>query len=123
MEEFIELIKDGADFNFCDENGITPLMKASLNPNPTLLKLIIKHSNQINYKDKFNNTALYYATKKNHLENVKIPPTIDYSSFSSLSAEAVEKLTKIKPVTIGQASRISGVSPSDVSVLLVFLGR
>lgn len=63
------------------------------------------------------------AEKLTRLENVKIPPTIDYSSFSSLSAEAVEKLTKIKPVTIGQASRISGVSPSDVSVLLVFLGR
>jgi len=63
------------------------------------------------------------ASKLNRLENVKIPPTIDYSSFASLSAEAVEKLTKIKPVTIGQASRISGVSPSDVSVLLVFLGR
>ncbi len=63
------------------------------------------------------------ANKLTRLENVKIPPTIDYTSFSSLSAEAVEKLTKIKPVTIGQASRISGVSPSDVSVLLVFLGR
>ena len=63
------------------------------------------------------------ADKLNRLENVKIPPTIDYGSFASLSAEAVEKLTKIKPVTIGQAGRISGVSPSDVSVLLVFLGR
>ena len=63
------------------------------------------------------------ADKMIRLENVKIPPTIDYSIFSSLSAEAVEKLTEIRPVTIGQASRISGVSPSDISVLLVFLGR
>ena len=63
------------------------------------------------------------ADKMIRMENVKIPPTIDYGSFSSLSSEAVEKLTKIQPVTIGQASRISGVSPSDVSVLLVFLGR
>ncbi|MGV6860798.1 MAG: tRNA uridine-5-carboxymethylaminomethyl(34) synthesis enzyme MnmG [Putridiphycobacter sp.] len=63
------------------------------------------------------------ANKLTRLENVKIPPSIDYSSFSSLSAEAVEKLTEIQPTTIGQASRISGVSPSDVSVLLVFLGR
>jgi len=63
------------------------------------------------------------ANKMIRLENVKIPPTIDYTSFSSLSSEAVEKLTEIQPVTIGQASRISGVSPSDVSVLLVFLGR
>jgi len=63
------------------------------------------------------------AEKMIRLENVKIPPSIDYTVFSSLSAEAVEKLTNIKPVTIGQASRISGVSPSDISVLLVFLGR
>lgn len=63
------------------------------------------------------------ADKMIRLENVKIPPSIDYASFSSLSAEAVEKLKEIQPVTIGQASRISGVSPSDISVLLVFLGR
>ncbi|UKN00546.1 tRNA uridine-5-carboxymethylaminomethyl(34) synthesis enzyme MnmG [Paracrocinitomix mangrovi] len=63
------------------------------------------------------------ALKLNRLEEVKIPEHTDYDSLSSLSAEAVEKLTKIKPTTIGQASRISGVSPSDVSVLLVYLGR
>lgn len=63
------------------------------------------------------------ANKMIRLENVKIPNDIDYSLFSSLSAEAVEKLKAIEPVTIGQASRISGVSPSDISVLLVFLGR
>ncbi|OIQ37697.1 MAG: tRNA uridine-5-carboxymethylaminomethyl(34) synthesis enzyme MnmG [Crocinitomix sp. MedPE-SWsnd] len=63
------------------------------------------------------------ALKLNRLEEVKIPPHTDYSTLSSLSAEAVEKLTEIKPVTIGQASRISGVSPSDVSILLVYLGR
>lgn len=63
------------------------------------------------------------ANKMDRLENVKIPTHTDYSLLSSLSAEAVEKLTEIKPITIGQASRISGVSPSDVSVLLVYLGR
>jgi tRNA uridine 5-carboxymethylaminomethyl modification enzyme len=63
------------------------------------------------------------ANKMDRLENVKIPPTTDYALLSSLSAEAVEKLTKIKPVTIGQASRISGVSPSDISILLIYLGR
>jgi tRNA uridine 5-carboxymethylaminomethyl modification enzyme len=63
------------------------------------------------------------ADKLTRLEEIKIPPTIDYASFSSLSAEAVEKLTKLQPETIGQASRISGVSPADVSVLMVFLGR
>jgi tRNA uridine 5-carboxymethylaminomethyl modification enzyme len=63
------------------------------------------------------------ALKLNRLEEVKIPPKTDYSSLSSLSSEAVEKLGEIQPVTIGQASRISGVSPSDVSILLVYLGR
>lgn len=63
------------------------------------------------------------AKKMNRLEEVKIPEMIDYSKLTSLSAEAKEKLTALAPVTIGQASRISGISPSDVSVLLVYLGR
>lgn len=63
------------------------------------------------------------ADKLNRLENVKIPDDFDYSKLKSLSFEAREKLEFIRPVTISQASRISGVSPSDISVLLVFLGR
>ena len=63
------------------------------------------------------------ADKLMRLENIKIYEDIDYSSLSSLSSEAVEKLSKIRPATVGQASRISGISPSDVSVLMVFMGR
>lgn len=63
------------------------------------------------------------ADKLHRLENVKIPEGFDYSKLKSLSFEAREKLEAIRPVTISQASRISGVSPSDISVLLVFLGR
>ena len=63
------------------------------------------------------------AKKMNRLKEVKIPADMEYVQLSSLSTEAKEKLTSLKPVTIGQASRISGVSPSDISVLLVFLGR
>jgi tRNA uridine 5-carboxymethylaminomethyl modification enzyme len=77
---------------------------------------------QIKY-DGYINREQEMANKMIRLENVKIPKDIDYTLFSSLSAEAVEKLKAIEPVTIGQASRISGVSPSDISVLLVFLGR
>lgn len=63
------------------------------------------------------------AEKVNRLESVNIHPDFDFNSISSLSKEAREKLTKIKPVTLGQASRISGVSPADVSILMVTLGR
>ncbi len=63
------------------------------------------------------------ANKLNRLDNVVIPDDMDFSKLSSLSAEAVEKLTNIQPSNIGQASRISGVSPSDINVLLIYLGR
>ena len=63
------------------------------------------------------------AEKMNRLEAVRLRDDIDYSQFASLSTEAKEKLTRMRPQTIGQASRISGVSPSDVSVLLIHLGR
>jgi len=63
------------------------------------------------------------ADKLQRLENVKIPPNFDYSKLKSLSYEAREKLGAIQPATIAQAARVSGVNPSDISVLLVFLGR
>ena len=56
------------------------------------------------------------------LENKKIPENIDYDQVKSLRIEAVQKLKEFRPVSIGQASRISGVSPADISVLLVYLG-
>ncbi len=63
------------------------------------------------------------ADKLNRLENIKIPANFDYSKLKSLSYEAKEKMEKIRPATISQASRISGVSPSDISVMLVYMGR
>jgi tRNA uridine 5-carboxymethylaminomethyl modification enzyme len=63
------------------------------------------------------------ADKLQRLEGVRIPDGFDYAKLKSLSFEAREKLESIRPVTISQASRISGVSPSDISVLLVYLGR
>lgn len=63
------------------------------------------------------------ADKLTRLEYVKIPQGFDYSQIKSMSYEAREKLKKIQPTTVAQASRISGVSPNDISVLLVFMGR
>lgn len=76
----------------------------------------IKYSGYIE-KEKLN------ADKLHRLENVQIPPNFDYSKLKSLSYEAREKLNAIQPVTIAQAARVSGVNPSDISVLLVYLGR
>ena len=64
-----------------------------------------------------------HAEKLNNLESVKIPLAFDYSKLKSLSSEAKSKLEDIKPRTLSQASRISGVSPADISAMLVFMGR
>ncbi len=79
-------------------------------------EILIKYSG---YIDREKNLA----EKIRRLEKIKIDPAIDYDSLRSISTEARQKLNKIRPDTIGQATRISGVSPSDVSVLLVRLGR
>ncbi|MBL7471475.1 tRNA uridine-5-carboxymethylaminomethyl(34) synthesis enzyme MnmG [Robertkochia sediminum] len=63
------------------------------------------------------------ADKLNRLENIVIPDNFDYNKLKSLSFEAREKLKSIQPKTLSQASRISGVSPSDISVMLVYMGR
>jgi tRNA uridine 5-carboxymethylaminomethyl modification enzyme len=63
------------------------------------------------------------AEKIKRLEGLKIPGDIDYTELASISTEGRQKLNKIRPVTVGQAGRISGVSPSDVNILLLYLGR
>ena len=61
--------------------------------------------------------------RMSQLEDLSIPDTFDYDRICSLSSEALQKFKKIKPRTLGQASRISGVNPSDVQILLVYMGR
>lgn len=63
------------------------------------------------------------AKKMNRMDDLAIPDSLNYNEMVSVSFEAREKLSKIKPVTVGQASRISGVSPSDIAVILIHLGR
>jgi len=71
-----------------------------------------------------------YIAKENELvgrmkqmEDLIIPDQFDYKKIQALSTEAREKLNRIKPQTLGQASRISGINPSDVQILMVFMGR
>jgi len=80
------------------------------------VEIQVKYSGYIE-KEKIN------AEKLQNLENIIIPEKFDYSKLKSLSSEARSKLEEIKPKTLSQASRISGVSPSDVSSMLVYMGR
>lgn len=79
-------------------------------------EILIKYEGYINKEQEI-------AEKLSKFDDMPLKPDFDYLSLPSLSTEARQKLTRIKPATIGQASRISGISPSDISVLLVFLGR
>ena len=63
------------------------------------------------------------ADKIKRLERIKLDEDFEYERLKSISTEARQKLSRIKPRSIGQASRISGVSPSDISVLLIYMGR
>ena len=63
------------------------------------------------------------VARMNQLENLEIPDSFDYKKIQALGNEAREKLVRIKPRTLGQASRISGINPSDVQILMVYMGR
>ena len=67
--------------------------------------------------------ALLEAEKLEHLENKKIPSDIDYDAMHNLASEAKQKLKEVKPLTIGQAMRISGVNPADISILMMYMKR
>jgi tRNA uridine 5-carboxymethylaminomethyl modification enzyme len=86
--------------------------------NSALISAEIEHKYK-GYIDKEKEVAM----KSKNLEDLMIPDTFDYSKISSLSTEAKEKLKKIKPKTLGQAKRISGINPSDIAILMVYIGR
>jgi tRNA uridine 5-carboxymethylaminomethyl modification enzyme len=99
-----------------------PLIKQYINDNELDSEILEQTEINVKYSG-YINKEKEQADKLKRLEDVKIPNNIDYSLLKSLSFEAREKLQNIMPKTISQASRISGISPSDISILLVHLGR
>jgi len=99
-----------------------PEVKAFISPDVFDAECLEQAEIQVKY-------AGYISKEKNNvdkltrLEYVKIPKQFDYSQIKSMTLEAREKLSSIQPQTVAQASRISGVSPNDISVLLVYMGR
>ncbi len=79
-------------------------------------EILLKYSSYIRKEEEI-------ADRLNRMENLKLSPDFDYHGLQSISYEAREKLSKIKPATLGQASRISGVSPSDINVLAIYLSK
>lgn len=101
---------------------ILPQLESYKTQNHFLKECLEEAEIQIKY-DSYIQKEFELAEKLNRLENVKLPKDFDYHSIQSLSYECREKLNRYKPQTLGQASRISGISPADINVLAIFLGR
>ena len=108
------------DVELKDFAEAVPKLKIALAPfsNETIEQASI----QIKY-DVYIEREKELVQRMSHLEELEIPEKFDYKKISSLGNEAREKLTRIKPRTLGQASRISGINPSDVQILMVYMGR
>lgn len=103
-----------------DLNTVLPALSQKLNNIPAewidSVEIAIKYEGYLEKEQEM-------VEKMLRLENIHLKADLDFKSINSLSSEAVEKLNKIKPKTLGQASRISGISPSDISVLMIHVGR
>lgn len=102
--------------------AVMPDLKELVESNCIDREVIEQAEIQIKYRG-YIERERFIAEKMRRLESIKIRPDFDFHALSSLTIEARQKLTRIKPATIGQASRIPGVSPADINVLLVFFGR
>ena len=97
-------------------------MLSEIDENRPLLSQEVKDQVNINIKyDGYIRRQLRQVEQFKKLERKKIPENLDYDQISSLRIEARQKLKEIRPISVGQASRISGVSPADISVLLIYL--
>lgn len=102
--------------------NVVPRLKKYIESNALTKEVIEQAEIQIKYRG-YIERERYFADKMHRLEDITIPETFDYNSMQSLTIEARQKLTRVHPITIGQASRIPGVSPADINVLLVKFGR
>ena len=109
--------------NLADMVGVIDSLKENYDLSIESVRNIVEEAEIIVKYEGYIDKEREVADKLNRLENVKLSPDFDYYSLNSLTMEAREKLTKHKPQTLGQASRISGISPADISVIAVFLGR
>lgn len=101
---------------------VLPKLKKFITDNEMNAEMIEEAEIQIKYKG-YIEREKFIAEKLRRLENITIPGDFDFHSMNSLTIEARQKLSRIRPTTIGQASRIPGVSPADVNVLLIKFGR
>jgi tRNA uridine 5-carboxymethylaminomethyl modification enzyme len=103
-----------------DMAGVLHKLKSALSP--FTADAIEQAAIQVKY-DVYIEKERELVSRMSQLEELEIPETFDYKKIGSLGNEAREKLTRIRPRTLGQASRISGINPSDVQILMVFMGR
>ena len=99
-----------------------PKLKSFIEKNTLSDEVVEQAEIQIKYRG-YIEREKYYAEKMHRLEEIAIPANFDYNAMQSLTIEARQKLSRIRPETIGQASRIPGVSPADINVLLIKFGR
>lgn len=114
------LMRNNTSFETLQE--VLPKLKKFIEKNGMNEEVIEEAEIQIKYKG-YIEREKFIAEKLHRLENISIPDNFDYFSMNALTIEARQKLDRIRPTTIGQASRIPGVSPADVNVLLVKFGR
>lgn len=114
------LMRNNTSFETLQE--VLPKLKKFIEKNGMNEEVIEETEIQIKYKG-YIEREKFIAEKLHRLENISIPDNFDYFSMNALTIEARQKLDRIRPTTIGQASRIPGVSPADVNVLLVKFGR
>lgn len=101
---------------------VVPRLKKYIDENALSKEVVEQAEIQIKYRG-YIERERYFAEKMHRLENISIPDGFDFNSMQSLTIEARQKLSRIRPTTIGQASRIPGVSPADINVLLIKFGR